>query len=675
MIIFLREKFIAQIFMWVIAVVFVIATFLLYSGSSGPQQGGAEGEVVIRIGALEVTRSVFNQLVSQQIEYQQRNQRFNQDVDTKVVEKNLIDGLIKRTIEGSARISDAEVVHYIRSDENLVKYYNQANAERAQQLKDNVRFNLSSTSLRDSIRELELVTDTEAEQSYQLEGDKAKVKYIEFRHSDYTSRVPEAEITAEAEAYYQENKDDYSTEEEVNVKFIQVNPADFVSNEDTEKYYNENQNEFYEPEIPVVKARHILKKFPDDATDEQNDTTDEQNDTTDEQKAETKKAETKKAAEELLKKVNEELAAGTSFEDLAKEYSEGPSGANGGALRGRNPKLPPGDYFARGDMVKPFEEACFDTLNPGEVSGLIETSYGYHIIKLEERKEPTLQTYPDVEGEIRSKLIQIDGVEDAERTANDLVFEIEVEDYETAIGKEKYSELALVVGETGFFGKDDSSIPKIGSKFAYRGLTDELFDMEVGVTDTVETKNYSGDISGFFVVTVLGKKPPTIPNFEDIKVVVEDDLRSEKSKDLALADAQKLFNQRTEDELLDALVKKYKAPEGINTEEKTVAESNQFGLTEKSTYVSGMGDSKDVMFAAFGMSVGDVRGPFNGNSAAYIIELVERVEADLDKFSTDSTLKLKRYQTILTNKKESAYQNWLAAQENGTEIWIHEDFR
>ncbi len=663
MIIFLREKFIAQIFMWVIAVVFVIATFLLYSGSSGPQQQGADGEVVIKIGALEVTRSLFNQLVSNQIEYQQRNQRFNQDVDTKVVEKNLIDGLIKRTIEGSARISDAEVEHYIRSDENLVRYYNQANVETVQRLKDDVRFRLSSTSLQDSIKELELVTDTEAEQSYRLEGDKAKVKYIEFRHSDYTSRVPEAEIKAEAEAYYQENNDDYSTEEEVNVKFIQVNPADFVSNEDTEKYYNENQNEFYEPEIPVVKARHILKKFPDDATDEQNDTTDEQ------------KAETKKAAEELLKKVNEALAAGTSFEDLAKEHSDGPSGANGGALRGGNPKLPPGDYFARGDMVKPFEEACFDTLNPGEVSGLIETSYGYHIIKLEERKEPTLQTYPDVEDEIRSKLIQIDGVERAERTADDLVFEIEVEDYETAIGKEKYSELALVVGETGFFGKDDSSIPKIGSKFAYRGLTDALFDMEVGVTDTVETKNYSGDISGFFVVTVLGKKPPTIPNFEDIKVEVEDDLRVAKSKDLALADAQKLFNQRTEDELLDALVKKYKAPEGISTEEKTVTESNQFGLSENSTYVSGMGDSKDVMFAAFGMSIGEVRGPFNGNSAAYIIELVERVEADLDKFSNDSTLKLKQYQTILTNKKASAYQNWLAAQENGTEIWIHEDFR
>lgn len=655
MIIFLREKFIAQIFMWVIAVVFVIATFLLYSGSSGPQQGGAEGEVVIRIGALEVTRALFNQLVSNQIEYQQRNQRFNQDIDRKQVQKNIIDGLVKNTIEGSARISEAEVEHYIRSDANLVNYYNQANVETAQRLKDDVRFRLSSTSLQDSIKELELVTDTEAEQSYRLEGDKAKVKFIEFRHSDYNSIVTVDD--AEAEEYYYENKDDYRTEEQVNVKFIQVNPADFVLKEDIEKYYTENPNEFNDPEIPVVKARHILKKFPDEATDEQ-------------------KAETKTAAEELLVTVNEELAAGTSFADLAKEHSEGPSGANGGALRGRNPKLPPGDYFARGHMVQPFEEACFDTLNPGDVSGLIETSYGYHIIKLEERKEPTLQAFPEVENEIRDKLIQIDGVDGAERTANDLVFEIEVEDYETAVKKEKYSELKnLKPDETGFFSKDVGSIPKIGSKFTYRGLMEELFDMEVGVTDTVETKNYQGDISAYFVVTVLGKKPPIIPEFEEIKVDVIDELRREKSKDRALADAQNLYNQRTEDELLDALVKKYKAPEGINTEEKTVAESSLFGLTSGSTYVSGMGNSKDVMFAAFEMSVGDVRGPFNGNSAAYIIELVERVNADIDLYNTDPTLKLKQYQTILTNKKESAYQNWLAARENGTEIWIHEDFR
>ena len=649
MIIFLREKFIAQIFMWVIAVVFVIATFLLYSGSSGPQQSGAEGEVVIKIGAFELTRGDFERLVSSQLQSQQQNQRFNQNQDPKVIQKNIIDFYIKRVIEGSAKITNAEIEHFIRSDENLVNYYNQSNPQDAEQIKNSVRFNLSATSLRDSIRELELVTDTEVEQAFQLEGEKAKVKFIEFRHSDYYS--PDIKVDDnEAKTYYQENKERYKTEEQVNVKFVQINPADFVSQADIEKYHADNQNEFLDPEIPIVKARHILKKFPDDATDEQ-------------------KAETKVAAEELLKTVKEGLAAGTPFADLAKEHSEGPSSVDGGALRGRNPKLPPGDYFARGDMVKPFEEACFDTLNPGDVSDLIETSFGFHIIKLEERKEPAPKTFAQVENEIRNKLIQINGVDGAERIADDLVFEIELEDYKTAVEKEMYKDLSLEPLETGFFSKGKGSIPNVGSTFTYKGLVEELFDIQVGVTKKVETKNYSGDVSAFFVVTLLGKKPPTIPDFESVKEQVIDHLKKEKSKELALTAAQDLINLHTDNEVLDDLVKKYKAPEGKDTEEKTVQESNQFSLSSNNN-VSGMGVSKGAMFAAYDMSVGDVQGPYQGSTATYIIELTEKEETEL--VETD---KLKQRQTLLNEKKGKAYENWLAARENGIEIWIHEDYR
>ena len=659
MIIFLREKFIAQIFMWVIAVVFVIVT--IFIGLDFQRKEGTEKEVVLKIDALEVTRGSFEERISQEMRSQQ-NQRFGGQSDRKQTQKKIITTLIKRVIEGSVNISDAEIKRYIRSDENLLQQYNQLGYEGANYLKEQVRFYLSATALRDSIQELELVTDIEAEQAYRLEADKAKVKFIEFRHSDYISTVNVDD--AEAEAYFQENRDEYKTEEQVNIRFIRVNPADFVSQSDIETYYTENQNEFLEPEIEVVKARHILKKFPDNATDEQ-------------------KAEKKTAAEELLKTVKEELSAGTTFADLAKTHSEGPSGANGGALRGRNPKLPPGDYFARGDMVKPFEEACFDTLNPGEVSDLIETSFGYHIIQLEERKEPVLQSFPQVESEIREKLVQINGVENAENIANNLLFDIEVEDYETAIGLDRYKELSLAVGETDFFSKDVREIPNIGLNGLYGGLTTELFDMEVGVTKTIETKRFGGDVTAYFVATVLGKKPAAIPEFEDVKVDVIDNLRQKKAKENALVDAQNLFNQRTGSESLDDLVKKYKAPEGTTADQKSVQESSLFNLNPRRHYVSGMGDSKEVMFAAFKMSVGDVSGPFigdesvTGDVSVYIIELVERVEPDVELFRTDPAQKTQRFQTILQQKKKDAYENWFASRKKviDANIWIHEDYR
>ena len=653
MIIFLREKFIAQIFMWIIAVVFIIGTILLYGGPGDQQKEGTEEEVVLKIGALEVTRGGFEDRITRKIR-SPRNQRFGEELDRKTVQKNVIDELVTKAIEGSVNISDAEIEYYIRSDENLLQQYNQLGYERANYLKEQVRFFLSTTTLRDGVQTLELVTDTEAEQAYRLQADKVKVKFIEFRHDDYVTTVNVDD--AEAEKYFQANRDDYKTEEQVNARFIRINPTDFVSKSDIETYYTENQNEFLDPKIEVVKARHILKKFPDNATDEQ-------------------KAETKTAAEELLKTVKSELAAETLFADLAKTHSEGPSGANGGALRGRNPNLPPGDYFARGDMVKPFEEACFDVLKPGEVSDLIETSYGFHIIQLEEKRVPTLKSFPEVEFEIRDKLIQSSGVENAENVANELLFEIEVADFETAVGLDKYKELSLTAGETDFFSKDARNIPSIGVRYNYAGLIEELFDIEVGVTKTIETKRFGGEITAYFVATVLGKKPAAIPEFEDVKEDVIEGLRQKKSKERALADAQNLFNQYTDKESLDSLAKEYKAPEGITADQKSVQESNLFNLAVGSTSVSGMGNSKDAMLAAFNMSVGEVRGPFSGDSAVYIIELVERVEPDLELYQTDPTQKKQRYQTILQQKKTEAYFNWFAARKKSIDLWIHEDYR
>ena len=231
------------------------------------------------------------------------------------------------------------------------------------------------------------------------------------------------------------------------------------------------------------------------------------------------------------------------------------------------------------------------------------------------------------------------------------------------------------MGETDFFAKDALSIPDIGSVWSYGGLVKELFDMEVGVTNTIETKNYSGDITAYFVATVLGKKPPMIPQFEEVKTEVITELQTKKSKESAIAAAQTLFEMYSENETLDDLIKKYKAPEGSNTSEKSVQESSLFNLNKGSSYISGMGNSKDAMFAAFDMSVGEVRGPFQGDSSVYIIELVERVEPDLELYKTDSSQKTKRIQTILQQKKTSVYDNWLAAREKAANIWIHEDYR
>ena len=651
MIIFLREKFIAQLFMWVIAIVFLVGTVLLYNNSQGGG-GGAEEEVVLRMGDAEVTRGNFEGAVADAMRAA-RNQRYGGEPEREETQKSVIERWIQQTILNSAVVSDAEIERYIRSNTELVRQYNlyQQFGE-AESYTQNVRLQLSATTLRNNIQNLELVTDTEVEQDFRTEADKAKLKFIEFKHADYTTTVEVDD--AEAEAHFEKNRDTYKAEEQVKIRFIKVTPADYVTEADVQAYYDENPGEF--TTVEAVRARHILKEFPDNVTDEQ-------------------KAEVKTAAEELLKTVNEELAKGATFAELAEKHSEGPSASRGGALTGSNSKLPPGAYFARGDMVKPFEEACFDTLKPGEVSELIETQFGYHIIKLEERKPPEARPFDQVQYEIQQKLLKIRGVDEARKVATDLLYEVEIQDYDAAIGLERYQDKAFSVQETELFSRDAATIPQIGPKWSYLGLTEALFDMEVGVIKVVEGKKSDGDVEAFFVATVLEKKPAAIPPFEEIKATVIEDVRQQKVKERALADAQNLVNQHKADESLDALLKKYQAPDGLTADRLSVQESNLFSLSANSDYISGMGNSSEAMFTAFQMKVDEVRGPFKGDTAVYIVRLVERQEPDVETFQTDTDEQTRHRQSLIQVKKREAYLNWFAARKKQSEPWIHPDYR
>ena len=100
-------------------------------------------------------------------------------------------------------------------------------------------------------------------------------------------------------------------------------------------------------------------------------------------------AEKKNQAAQIL-----ELAkSGEDFSELAKQYSEGPSGPRGGDL----------GSFTRGRMVKPFEDAVF-SLNEGDISDIVETQFGFHIIKLDKIEPAHTKTLEEVKGEIETEL-------------------------------------------------------------------------------------------------------------------------------------------------------------------------------------------------------------------------------------------------------------------------------
>ena len=150
----------------------------------------------------------------------------------------------------------------------------------------------------------------------------------------------------------------------------QVTSKVVITDEESKAYYDKNPQRFKQPE--QIKASHILIKVDAKAD-------------------EAKKAEARQKIEEVQQKLKD----GGDFAALAKEYSEGPSSAKGGDL----------GYFRRGQMVKPFEEAAL-ALKPNEVSGVVETRFGYHLIKVYDNKPEQTLAYADVKDKIIQRLKQ-----------------------------------------------------------------------------------------------------------------------------------------------------------------------------------------------------------------------------------------------------------------------------
>jgi peptidyl-prolyl cis-trans isomerase C len=141
-----------------------------------------------------------------------------------------------------------------------------------------------------------------------------------------------------------------------------------VSHEEVKKYYDTHPAMFTQTE--QVKASHILIKVKPEADESE-----------------------KAAARKKIETIQQKLRDGADFAALAREFSQGPSGPNGGDL----------GFFRRGQMVKPFEDAAF-SLAPGGVSGIVETRFGYHLIKAIEKKPEAMIEYEKIRDRLRNYL-------------------------------------------------------------------------------------------------------------------------------------------------------------------------------------------------------------------------------------------------------------------------------
>jgi peptidyl-prolyl cis-trans isomerase D len=353
-------------------------TYLIPSYNSG--SGSSSDMVVAEIGQErillpEVQKSIQMALRGQQLPAEFVPHYIPQIIQTMISERALIYEAKRMGFE----ISDADLASGIRAmipnlfpDGKFVGkdvyagYLAQQNMS-IEEFETNMHRQLLLTRLRQVVLEGIVVAPPEIEQEYKTKFDKIKIQFVKIPTDKYRT---EAKTTPEElKAYFDAHKASYMTPEKRNLGIVVVDQAKLEqavnpTDADLLKIYNQNKDPYRTQDR--VKARHILLNTTGKSKDEE--------------------VAIKAKADSLLK----QLKSGGDFAKLATENSQDPGSATKGGDLG---------WLTHGQTVPEFDKAAF-TLKPGEISDLIKTQYGYHIIQVQEKEAARLKPFEEVKTEI-----------------------------------------------------------------------------------------------------------------------------------------------------------------------------------------------------------------------------------------------------------------------------------
>jgi peptidyl-prolyl cis-trans isomerase D len=438
----------------------------------------------------------------------------------------------------------------------------------------NVRRQLIIEKLRASLTDWLAVPDKELEQEYRRRNNKVKLAVVTFTADIFRSQVTATD--AEVASYFGAHAADFKIPEKRKVRYLLIDLDGLrakivVPSADIERSYNNNIEQYSTPE--QVRASHILFK-----TEGKED------------------AAVKAAAEDVLKQAK----SGADFAALAKKYSEDKDSAkNGGDL----------DYFGKGKMVPEFDQVVF-AMEPGQISDLVKTQYGYHVIKLVDKKAATTRSLADVRQQINDQL----AYERAQAQAADLAEKLAKEISKPADLDKVAKAQGLTVQESGFFARDE---PILGlgpsPEAAARG-----FEMKQG--------DVSGPLRasrGFVFETLVAKQDPYVPKLEEVKDKVRDEVIKQKARDVSKQKATEIAAK------LKSAPDFEKAAKAAGVEAKTTE------LIPRDSPIPDIGTAPAVEDVAFSLPVGSVSDPVATDNATAVIKVLEKQEVSADEWKNN----------------------------------------
>jgi peptidyl-prolyl cis-trans isomerase D len=424
------------------------------------------------------------------------------------------------------------------------------------------------------------VTDGEIRHQFEKAGTKVKFDYAIIKKDDLVKGLHPAE--AELKAYFSLNQKNYvnSIPEKRQLKYVVFDTAKLmmeiqVTQQDFQSYYDKHREEYRVSE--QVNVRHILIKSPLPGPDGKVD------------------AKAMDAARAKAQDVLKQLKAGGNFADLAKKYSDDPGSAkNGGSL----------GFIGKGRTVPEFEKAAF-SLPKGGTSDLVQSSYGFHIIRVDDKQEAHLKSLDEVKVQIEPLIKQEKAGQAAQTAAAELLSQARGSTIEKAAAAK-----GLQVITTDFV-TSNSLLPGVG-------IDPQFTNAAFG-----QTANAPPDLvqlhQGFAIYQVMAVKPPSTPSFEEVRSQVEQAFKNERASSLLAQKTQELSDRAKADHDLK------KAAKELGAEYKTsdfVAPDGQ---------VPDLGSMTGPAAVAFTLKTGEVSGAIGTETSGAVLMVTDsQAPADAD---------------------------------------------
>jgi peptidyl-prolyl cis-trans isomerase D len=455
-----------------------------------------------------------------------------------------------------------------------------------EQFEESVRSDLFTDKVRGILTDSLEVSDRELRDEFSRTSQQTVADYVVLKKEEFKKRIKPSE--AELRAYFDAHKENYRIREKRRAQYLLVRVSQFIpAVEATEQEIQKEWRSRPHPEM--VQAAHILFKVADPS----------------------KEAGVKAKAESVLK----EAKAGAAFAGLAKKYSDDTENANQGGI------LAP---FQKGQKPQEFEDAAF-SLKEGDVSNLVQTSEGFHIIKVLRHEVPTLQSSHEILASmVKMKKAQELAKQKAEQAASNAQKQ---KDFVAAV---KDLGIQPETSETALFGKDDNPY-EIGISEALRN---EVFELK-NVNSTGKAVEHQ---VGYAIPKLLEVQMPKPGDFSLSRNQVESDYTEAKAGELMKAEAKKLSEEAGKQSSLE------KAAKGMGFSSKT---SQPFNFTGNPG--AEIGSNPQFNQTAFNLAPGGISEPFSLLDNMTVLQVKSRTPFDESAFKQQvPELRTKLLQAIQT---------------------------